>query len=82
MHLRYESPLRLARLLKVEGFGKLQIYWLPILPSRWHRLQRLIESRILVWVLRFVPFLGMLVSHAFIVRAQKLSAPQASRSRA
>jgi len=74
IHLRYESPSRLKRLLREVGFGKVELHWMPILPTRWYGLQRLIESRPVSLALRLVPPLGMLVSHAFIVRAEKAPA--------
>lgn len=70
-HLRYESPIRLKRTLEVAGFTKVQVYWMPILPSRWYGLQKLIESRPVAALLRFLPLLGPLLSHAFIIRAER-----------
>jgi SAM-dependent methyltransferase len=79
LHLRYESPRRLRRLLQDAGFDKVRVHWMPILPTRWYGLQGLMETRVVDATLRLVPLLGMLISHAFIVRAEK---PPVSPSRA
>jgi SAM-dependent methyltransferase len=71
IHLRYESPSGLKRLLREAGLRNVRLHWMPIVPARWYGLQRLIESRPVSFALRFVPPLGMLASHAFIVRAEK-----------
>jgi SAM-dependent methyltransferase len=70
-HLRYESPKRIERVLEECGFTEIRLHWMPIVPPRMHGIQRLIEARAVDWVLRIVPLLGMLVSHAFIVSARK-----------
>jgi SAM-dependent methyltransferase len=70
-HLRYESPRQLERALRECGFIDIRLHWLPIVPPRARILQRLIESRPADWSLRIVPFLGLLLSHAFIVRGRK-----------
>lgn len=70
-HLRYESPVRLKRVLEVAGFTRVQVYWMPILPTRWYAFQKLIESRPVTALLRFIPPIGALVSHAFIIRAER-----------
>jgi SAM-dependent methyltransferase len=70
-HLRYESPRRMKRVLSECGFVNVHLHWLPIVPPRSQRLQGLIESGFAGWALRIVPLLGMLISHAFIVRAEK-----------
>jgi len=77
-HLRYESPAHLMRLLRDEGFAKVRLHWMPILPSRWYGLQSLVESRLAGLALRAVPLLGLLVSHAFIIQASKAPADAAS----
>ena len=74
VHLRYESPARLKRLLEDLGFAKVELRWMPILPGRWRTLQRLIESRPLSLLLEWVPPVAMLASHAFIVRAERAPA--------
>jgi SAM-dependent methyltransferase len=74
IHLRYESPGQLKRVLRDLGFDRVRIHWMPILPSRLSALQRLIESRPVGLLLRALPPLGMLASHAFILKAEKGSA--------
>jgi len=81
-HLRYESPRRVKRVCKEFGFTDVRLYWMPILPRKSHALQRLIEARPMVGILAGVPFLGALVSHAFIIEATKrdpAAEPKASR---
>jgi SAM-dependent methyltransferase len=70
-HLRYESPRQLERALEACGFVDVQRHWMPIVPPRARALQRLVESRPVGAALRLVPVLGLLLSHAFIVRGHK-----------
>ena len=70
-HERYESPGQLRRLMRDAGLDEVRLHWLPILPSRWYRYQWLLETRSMAWVLRFVPLLGRLFSHAFVVSGRK-----------
>jgi SAM-dependent methyltransferase len=72
MHLRYESPARVKRMLKECGFTDVRLYWMPIVPSRARALQRLIEAGAVDHVLRVMPFFAKLISHAFIIHATKL----------
>jgi 2-polyprenyl-3-methyl-5-hydroxy-6-metoxy-1,4-benzoquinol methylase len=66
-HLRYETPRGIKRLLRAHGFTGLRVFWLPIVPSRLQRLQRLIEAPASRFLLRAVPPIGALFSHSFIV---------------
>lgn len=68
-HLRYESPRRIKRLLRAYGFADIQLHWMPIVPGRSQALQRLVESHIVNWLFRWLPPLGILSSHGFIVHA-------------
>jgi ubiquinone/menaquinone biosynthesis C-methylase UbiE len=74
MHLRYESPTTMKRLLRSQGLQRVRLHWLPILPSRLQRLQPWIESKLARWIFRFVPLIGILISHSFIVSGER-SAP-------
>lgn len=71
MHLRYESPWALRRALRRAGLRKVTLHWMPILPSRFQRLQRLLEHRSVRFFLRWIPFLGLSVSHSFVIAAQR-----------
>jgi SAM-dependent methyltransferase len=73
MHLRYEFPDSLRRLMREQGLQPVELHWLPILPGRWQTMQRLLETRVARGIFRRVPLVGMLLSHAFIVRAVKPS---------
>lgn len=72
MHLRYESPARVMRMLEECGFTGVRLYWMPIVPGRSRALQRLVEAPAVDRLLRLMPFLAKLISHAFIVHATKL----------
>ncbi len=69
--LRYESARRMKRMLQDEGFVDVSVHWMPISPRGVHRLQRALESRLARGLLAWMPFFGLLVSHAFIVHAKK-----------
>ena len=71
VHLRYESPWRVRRLLRAYGFTDIRLHWMPIAPGRSQRLQRMIESRAGQGLLRCVLPLGLLISHSFIVHGRK-----------
>jgi len=71
VHLRYESPRALVALLRREGVGDIKVYWVPILPGTWSRLQSLLESRVVEGFLARVPLLGAVLSHAFVVHGWK-----------
>ena len=69
--MRFEFPRRLIDALHKAGGLNLQLHWLPILPQRWQRYQWIVETRSVIWLLRHVPFLGALLSHAFVISASK-----------
>jgi SAM-dependent methyltransferase len=71
LHLRYESPARLKRLVRECGFTDVQLHWMPIMPAHRRGLQQLVESRHAAWTLRNVPPVGLVISHGFIVHALK-----------
>ena len=71
LRLRYESPLRLRRLVEECGLTDVQLHWLPIMPAHSRRLQQFVESRRVAWAIRHLPLLGLLISHGFIVHARK-----------
>jgi len=70
-HLRYESPHRIKKLCRDAGLVDVQLYWMPIMPTRSYSLQRMIESPLVAGAMQCVPVLGALASHAFIVQATK-----------
>jgi SAM-dependent methyltransferase len=70
-HLRYESPRGVVRLCRQHGFTEIELHWLPVLPRRAQRMQRVLESKTFVWMFRHVPLVGLLASHSFIVRARR-----------
>lgn len=71
MHLRYESPWALRRTLREAGFENVRLHWMPILPARWQRWQAAVEHPIIRFLLRWIPPLGLAVSHAFLLKAEK-----------
>lgn len=70
-HVRFESPERLRFLMREAGLQEVRLHWLPILPGHWQRFQWLLETRGTRGMLRFVPLLGRLFSHAFVVHGRK-----------
>jgi|SRR5579872_425540 len=71
MHLRYEYPRRLRRIMRQQGLKSIRLYWIPILPQQFSRFQPLLEIAPVRWILRWVPLMGTLLSHAFIVRGRR-----------
>jgi len=82
VHLRYESPRRIMRLLRDCGFTDVRLHWMPIIPGRSQRLQQMIESQSGQALLRLLPPLGLLISHSFIVQGRKSRPLTATRSSA
>ena len=72
IHLRYETVSNLHNLMKKNGLTNIQLYWLPILPARWYRYQWIVEAPLTKWIFRRTPFFGQLLSHAFVLRGQRL----------
>lgn len=73
MHLRYEAPHDLCDTMKSVGFNGMKRYWIPILPYRLQRFQWMLETRVVRWLLHTVPPIGALLSHSFVIKAQKIS---------
>jgi hypothetical protein len=71
MHLRYETTRTLCRQLEHAGFEGLRVHWLPMAPTRWPRMQRVLETAPVRTLLQGVSPVGSLVSHSFVVRAQR-----------
>jgi ubiquinone/menaquinone biosynthesis C-methylase UbiE len=71
MHLRYESWRRIKAIMKANGLVNIQLYWLPILPSRWVRFQWLLETSLARWIFYYLPGIGLLFSHSFIVYGER-----------
>lgn len=69
LNLRYDTPATLVRLLKAQGAESVRIHWVPILPAGLSRMQPLIETRAARSLLRRLPWLGQLLSHAFLISA-------------
>jgi ubiquinone/menaquinone biosynthesis C-methylase UbiE len=68
MHLRYDSPAALKQLMKELGKNDVKLYWLPILPYRLTKFQPLVETHVFLWILKFVPIIGLFLSHSFIIK--------------
>jgi len=69
-HLRYERPGQVLRAMRAAGWQP-ELYWLPIVPARWARFQRLLEAHWVKRLLHAVLPLGALLSHSFVVRARR-----------
>jgi ubiquinone/menaquinone biosynthesis C-methylase UbiE len=72
MHLRYEMPKTLVKVMVESGFHRIHLYWLPILPTKWQWLQSFVETSVIRWCLRSIPLVGALVSHAFVLSAERM----------
>jgi SAM-dependent methyltransferase len=77
MHLRYESPRALARILSDAGFDGITRHWLPIVPARIHWLQPIVESSLARLTLAGLPPVGTLLSHSFAFHARRSPKPVA-----
>ncbi|MCG5494762.1 class I SAM-dependent methyltransferase [Ectothiorhodospira variabilis] len=71
LNLRYDDPQALAALLEQVGAEQVRVYWIPILPGRLSRFQPWVESGVVHGLLQRLPWLGALLSHAFLVSARK-----------
>lgn len=79
VHLRYESPRRMRRLLRDSGVLNVRIYWIPILPGPLKRLQPLVETGVARGLLHIVPGLGLLLSHSCLLTGTVPSTETANR---
>ena len=77
IHLRYESPRVIRRIMASNGLKSIRIHWMPIVPARWPRLQRLVEGTAARWIFRSVPLVGLIFCHAFIVYGERPAGPPA-----
>jgi SAM-dependent methyltransferase len=75
VHLRYESPRRMKRLMKDAGLADVRIHWIPILPARLKAFQPLAERALVGALLRHVPGLGALLSHSCMLVGTKPGKP-------
>jgi hypothetical protein len=71
MHLRYESATELLAALDRAGFVHPVLNWLPLMPSRLRVLQPAFESRLARRVLTVLPSVGCVVSHSFVITAER-----------
>lgn len=71
LHLRYERPRAMVRVLEGVGLRDVKVYWMPIAPGRWRLVQCMLESASCRALFRVLPGLGLLLSHSFLVRATK-----------
>jgi hypothetical protein len=69
--LRFDSPGQLKQLFRRNGFHRIKILWIPILPGRFRVLQRLVESGITRVLFAGLPWVGRALSHAYVVAAEK-----------
>jgi SAM-dependent methyltransferase len=67
LHVRYESPWRIARLLREHDVQHVCIHWLPIVPQRLQVIQGALESLWMRAFIRAFPPLSALLCHAFLV---------------
>jgi len=70
-HLRYESFANLKQIMQTRHLTEITLFWLPMLPARWSRYQYLLETAESRWIFRHIPGVGVLFSHALILRAKR-----------
>lgn len=68
LHLRYEAPRRLRRLMHAAGFDAVRQQWLPIFPRSLHKLQSLCEKAPARRSLHACPWLAAPISHSVVLR--------------
>ena len=66
-HLRYEEPWAMKRLLRAAGLVDVRLHWMPVMPGSLSALQPWVESGPARFVLKWLPAISALISHAFIV---------------
>ncbi len=71
MHLRYETPANIINLMRKNNLSNIQLFWLPMLPSKLARFQWVLETSFSKWVFRNVPLMGSSLCHAFIITAER-----------
>jgi SAM-dependent methyltransferase len=69
--VRFDSPTRLMQSFRQNGFRRVHLTWVPILPARYSALQDFLESGTIRAVFARLPWLGSAVSHAYVVTAEK-----------
>lgn len=70
-HLRYESYGNLKQIMHAYQLTDIELFWLPMLPARWSQYQCLLETATSRWIFQHIPGIGMLFSHALILRAKR-----------
>jgi ubiquinone/menaquinone biosynthesis C-methylase UbiE len=68
VHLRYESPWQMLKLARKTQMCDAHLLWMPILPEKVCRFQWFLELRAFQFALSWMPLLGALVSHSFLLR--------------
>lgn len=71
LHVRYESPFRIKRLLQKNGFPRVQILWVLIPPARPLFLKEIMQSPRASWLIRTLPILAILFCHSTLFRASR-----------
>lgn len=69
-HMRYDGPWRLARWLHEAGAAQVELHWLPLVPGRWRLAGEIAHSRFVNGLLRRLPALAALASHAVVLRGR------------
>lgn len=70
-HVRYESPMRMRRLLQDHGMYDTKIHWIPILTERLAFLVPIVESRFFMWIMNHVPGVGHVLCHSALLQARR-----------
>lgn len=70
-HLRYDAPRSLKAAFARNGLERVQVTWVPILPARAQRLQGVFESGGVRVMLKLLPWIGSMLSHAYVVTGER-----------
>ncbi|SEK60330.1 class I SAM-dependent methyltransferase [Ectothiorhodospira marina] len=73
LNLRYDRVSQFGAWLEAAGAMDVQVHWVPIVPTQWHRLQWGVETRSARKLFHALPWLGSLASHAVLLSARKPS---------
>jgi 2-polyprenyl-3-methyl-5-hydroxy-6-metoxy-1,4-benzoquinol methylase len=80
VHLRYESPRRMKRLMRDAGLENVRINWIPIMPGSLKWLQPLLETGPARALIHLVPGLGLLLCHSCLLTGIKPARWASSRT--
>lgn len=69
-HMRYDDPWHLVRWLREAGAAQVDLHWLPLVPGRWRVAGTIARSSLVRDLMRCVPPLAAVASHAVVLRGR------------